>query len=104
MVMWSSNPEKSTRANRPIQLAMHGPSAELQCDVPEMQASIEKLLAPFIVNEVPSGMGVIRGSVRPYDQAEVVRRLPTSAQALHRPGDLTEIYANDERYWTIDDR
>ncbi len=83
---------------------MHGPSVELHCDLPEMQASIARLLAPFVVSEIPTGMGVIRGAIRTYDQAEVVRRLPSTAQALHRPGDLTEIYANDERFWTIDDR
>jgi hypothetical protein len=106
MVTWSSTADKFSipKAHRPLQLAFHGPSVELHCDVAEMQPSIAKLLAPFIVGEIPSGMGVIRGSVRPYDQAEVVRRLPSTAQALHRPGDLTEVYAHDERYWTIDDR
>jgi hypothetical protein len=106
MVTWSSNAEKRSmpQAAEPLQLAVHGPSVELHCDLPEMQASIARFFSPFIVNEVPAGMGVIRGCIRRYDQAEVVRRLPTSAQALHRPGDLTEIYAHEDRYWTIDDR
>jgi hypothetical protein len=106
MVTWSSAADKFTipGAERPLQLAVHGPSVELHCDVADMRPSIARLLAPFVVDELPAAMGIIRGSIRSYDQAEVVRRLPTSAQALHRPGDLTELYAHDERYWTIDDR
>src|SRR5579871_2259720 len=98
MVTWSSESDKFSipkAQQRPLQLAFHGPSVQLQCDVADMQASIARLLAPFVVNEVPAGMGVIHGSIRPYDQAEVVRRLPNHASALHRPGDLTEIYAHD---------
>src|SRR6185437_11106953 len=106
MVTWSSNAVKASipRAIQPLQLAVHGPSVELQCELPGMQATIARMLAPFVVNEVPESLGLIRGSIRKYDQAEVVRRLPGAAQPLHRPGDLTEIYALDEYYWTIDDR
>lgn len=106
MVTWSSSAEKLTtrRPGTTVQLAVHGPSVELHCDVGDMDADVRRLLGPFVVNEVPASLGMIRGSVRRYDESEVLRRLPTLAQPLHRPGDLTEIYAHDDRFWTIDDR
>lgn len=87
-----------------LKLAVHGPSVELQCDVPEIEAAVAHFLGPFAVDQWPGDLGVIRGSVHRYSEAEVIRRLPAQAQPLHRPGDLTEIYAEDERFWAIDDR
>src|SRR5258708_40281686 len=105
MVTWSSSSSSEKLSTRrpngtTLQLAVHGPSVELHCDAPELDAGMARMLAPFIVSALPDGMGVIRGSVRRYNEAEVIRRLPTTAQPLHRPGDLTEIYAQDERFWT----
>jgi len=95
-------------ASRPsgasVKLTLHGPGVELTCDVPPVRAWIAQILGAFEVDELPGGPGTIRGSVRPYSESEVIRRLPVIAQPLHRPGELTEIYAHEERFWTIDDR
>ena len=87
-----------------MKFVVHGPAVEIDCAAVELAASIAHLLAPFAVDEWPAGFGVTRGSIRPYDHAEVIRRLPTSARALHRPQDHLELYHQDERFWIIDDR
>jgi hypothetical protein len=89
---------------RPRKLALHGPAVELECLVPELDGPIAQMLDGFTVAEWPSGFGVTRGSIRPYDESEVVRRLPGTARPLHRPGELTELYEHEERFWLIDDR
>ncbi|HXE53398.1 MAG TPA: hypothetical protein VN541_10300 [Tepidisphaeraceae bacterium] len=85
-------------------LAFHGPSVELTVEVPELGPILSQTLGVFAVEQFPSEMGVIRGSVHPYREADVIRRLPGQAQPLHRPDDLTEIYADEDRFWAIDDR
>src|SRR5438552_11746533 len=85
-------------------LAIYGPSVELDNNLPELEPQIARALAPFAVEELPGEMGIIRGSIRRYNESEVLRRLPVMAQPLHRHGELTEIYAHEERFWTIDDR
>jgi hypothetical protein len=85
-------------------LALYGPSVELFNDLPELETQIETALGRFVVEALPESTGIIRGLLRRYSEAEVIRRLPLMAQPLHREGDLTEIYHHEERYWTIDDR
>ena len=85
-------------------LAIHGSLVEIDCKVPAFEPTLGRLLGSFAANDWPQGSSVTHGSILPYDQAEVVRRLPPTAQPLHRPGDLTEMYALDERAWLIDDR
>jgi hypothetical protein len=105
MVMVSSAQKTSwRRGSETVKLSLHGPAVELTCDVPTIRSRVAQVLGRFQVDELPETLGLIRGSVRPYNEAEVIRRLPLMAQPLHRPGELTEIYAHEERFWTIDDR
>lgn len=94
----------SISSPRPRRLALYGPAVELECLVPELEEPVAQMLGSFSVSEWPSGFGVTRGSLRPYDESEVVRRLPSAARPLHRAGELTELYEHEERFWIIDDR
>jgi len=85
-------------------LAIHGSLVEIDCKVPAFEPTLGRLLGSFAVTDWPDGSSVTHGAILPYDQAEVVRRLPSAARPLHRPGDLTEMYALDERAWIIDER
>ena len=89
---------------RPRKLALYGPAVELECLVPELDEPIGRALGGFAVSEWPTGFGVTRGSIRPYDESEVIRRLPAAARPLHREGELIELYEHEERFWVIDDR
>ena len=91
-------------STRPWKLALYGPAVELECLVPELDAPVAQALGCFSVTDWPSGFGVTRGSIRPYDEAEVIRRLPNEARPLHRPGELIELYEHEDRFWVIDDR
>lgn len=94
----------SLPATRPRKLIVHGPAVELECAVPALHRELGRLLSVFAVSEWPAGFVPAVGVVRPYDEVEVVRRLPATARALHKPGDLMELYEEDERFWIIDDR
>ena len=85
-------------------LAIHGSLVEIDCKVPAFEPTLGRLLGSFAARDWPGGSSAMHGEILPYDQAEVVRRMPPAAQPLHRPGDLTEIYALDERAWIIDER
>ena len=89
---------------RPRKLALYGPAVELECLVPNLDGPIGRTLGGFSVTEWPTGFGVTRGSIRPYDESEVIRRLPNAARPLHREGELIELYEHEERFWVIDDR
>lgn len=94
----------SSPSVRPRKLSLYGPAVELECLVPELDEPIAQMLGPFAVNEWPTGFGVTRGSIRPYDDSEVIRRLPNAARPLHRAGDLIELYEHENKFWVIDDR
>jgi hypothetical protein len=105
MVMVSSAQKTSNRrGGESVKLSLHGPGVELTCDVPSVRSRLAQVLGRFQVDDLPETLGLIRGSIKPYNEAEVIRRLPLMAQPLHRSGELTEIYAHEERFWTIDDR
>ena len=102
---FSAAPKTSPRGpHATVKLAMYGPTVELSCEMPPVREWIARILGAFEIDELPAGPGTIHGSVRGYNESEVIRRLPVMAQPLHRQGELTEIYAHEERFWTIDDR
>jgi hypothetical protein len=96
---------RSDVAHASRRLAVHGALVEIDCQIPALEPTIGRMLSAFATTDWPKGgAGASHGSILPYDQAEVARRLPAKAKPLHRPGELTEIYAEDERAWLIDDR
>jgi hypothetical protein len=83
---------------------MHGLSVELECHVPALEPTLGRLLGTFASQgEHPDG-AITRGSVHVYEGPSVGRRLSSAAIPLHRSGDLTELYAEAERSWLIDER
>jgi hypothetical protein len=106
----ASRPDKASKVSSdvgscPRRLAIHGPAVEIDCQIPGLEPTIGRMLGTFATTDWPkSDAGVTHGTILPYDQAELARRLPAKAKPLHRPGELTEIYTQDERTWIIDDR
>jgi hypothetical protein len=94
----------SPRVGTAVRLTMHGSPVELICEIAPIRSWVARILGTFEVDDLPANRGTIHGSVKPYNEAEVIRRLPVMAQPLHRQGELTEIYSHEERFWTIDDR
>lgn len=78
---------------------------ELECQVPALEPTLGRLLGSFATKDgQASGGAVTHGIVAAYEAATVARRLSSAAIPLHRPGDLTELYAEAERAWVIDER
>jgi len=85
-------------------LAVYGVPIEIDCKIPAFAPILGNLLGASLTHQGSSESPVIRGSILPHEQSEPARRLPAKARPLHRPGDLTEIHALDERAWFIDQR
>lgn len=91
-------------ANR-RQLGLHGFPIELECHVPALEPTLGRLLGSFASRDGQQQDGAVtRGFVHAYEGSSVARRLSPAAIPLHRPGDLTELYAEAERSWLIDER
>lgn len=84
-------------------LSLHGLAIEIACESPSLDPTLGRLLGSFAVAEFEQPT-ITRGSILPYDGAEVARRLPSNVAPLHAPGELTEIYVQDERAWIFDER
>jgi hypothetical protein len=95
---------RSSECTAARKLSIHGLAVEIDCQVSGLNPTIGRLLGSFDAGEFPARSPVSRGSVVPYLGTEVARRLPSSAVPLHAPGDLTEIYVQDERAWVFDER
>lgn len=86
-----------------FQLSVHGLAAAVQSAVPGLDAEIRRLLGAFEVPAWPEGFQPVEGVIHPYDEQEVLRHLSPTAQPVPVPGDLMELYCEDERFWLIDD-
>lgn len=95
---------RSSKTGVGRKLSIHGFPVELDCQVAGLNPTIGRLLGSFDAGELAADSPVTRGCVVPYVGAEVARRLPSSAIPLHAPGELTEIYGQDERAWVFDER
>jgi hypothetical protein len=86
--------------------ALHGPAVEIDCDVPQVSAEVERVLGPFAVGELPDGFSSLCGSVHAYDTAVVARHVSPTARPLPAPRslDLAELYEEGERFWLVDER
>lgn len=88
----------------PLKLLLHGLAIEIACELPGLDPTLGRLLGCYRVEEFEDKSAITRGSILPYVGADVARRLPSNAAPLHGPGDLTEIYVQDERAWMFDER
>lgn len=85
-------------------LTLHGLAVQLDCQVPALEPTVGRLLGAFATATRMEGSAITEGSIRHYEGSTVARRLPSTAVPLHRLGELTELYAEAERSWLIDER
>jgi hypothetical protein len=83
---------------------IHGLALRLRCTVPLLYPGLATLLGEFEDDRDDSRAAGVEGCVRPYDQTEVLRKLPAAATRLSAPGDIMELYSCDDQFWLIDDR
>lgn len=82
---------------------LHGAPVELECAVPELRREIRATFGVFALHEADPYSPCI-GTLVPYDQTEVVRRLSSSAMLIARTAELAEVYQDRDRFWLVDDR
>ena len=108
MIASAASPSFCERTTSPAarRFALHGPAVEIDCDVPQVSAEVERVLGPFAVGELPEGFSTLCGWVRAYDTAAVARHVSPTARPLPAPRtlDLAELYEEGERFWLVDER
>jgi hypothetical protein len=90
--------------NLRLSSSIHGLAVRLQCSVDQLQAPIRQIMDPFLVTGWPEGFVPTEGTVKPFDAAEVNRRLSSTAIPLSNTAGKLEVYAERERFWLVDDR
>lgn len=87
-----------------LRLAVHGPVVEVDNFLPALEPHVRSLLGTFAVAGWPDGFVPVHGTVRPYDQAEVLRHLSPGARPLPQTDELAEVFEEGERFWVVDER
>lgn len=85
-------------------LAIHGPVVDLRSTVWALNESIDVLLGQFAVPGWPERFRSINAVVHPFEDSEVLPRLPQNATPIGRTSDSMDVYEDDDRYWIVDDR
>lgn len=82
---------------------LHGAAVELTCAVPDLRREIRAIFGAFALQEADPHSPCV-GTVVPYDQEEVVRRVSASAHLVARTAEMAEVYRDGHRFWLVDDR
>jgi hypothetical protein len=82
--------------------AIHGLAVELSCEVAGLHPALDHYFSEFSVPGFPQGFTSITGSIRNFDQAEVVKCLSPTAKRIQQ-NDCLELYEENERFWIIDE-
>src|SRR5205814_3217508 len=84
-------------------LCIHGLAVELRCDVPQLDAAIDRAFGEFAVPQWPDGFVPVSGTIRPFEQAQVLRHLSSTAAPVPTTSPVLELFQECERFWAIDD-
>jgi hypothetical protein len=83
---------------------LHGLAVEVDCGVPELLPELQRLLGSFRVTSFPARCQPTTGSIKRYEEADVLRRLSPRARRVELANASSELYEDGERFWMIDDR
>lgn len=84
---------------------LHGLGVEVSCQVPGLLDPIHRALGEFVAKSLVSVRPApICGTVRTFEEREVLRHLSPTATRISSDNDLVELYEEGERFWLIDDK
>lgn len=84
--------------------AFHGLPVVVSCDIPSIQREVRRVLGPSAVSAWPSGFVPVAGTIVPFDAADVMRHVTSTATHYSDIDQLAEIYRDQDHYWLVDDR
>jgi hypothetical protein len=87
-----------------LRFSVHGLAVEVMSGVPALGAEIQRALGCFEVPEWPAGFVPVQGAVLPYDERDVLRHVSPRAVRFSALDDPLELYAEEERFWVVDER
>jgi hypothetical protein len=91
-------------STQPLRFELHGLAVEIACDVPELEPELRRVLGGFQVTGIRDRVQPTTGSIKPYNEADVLRHLSPRARRVTLANESGELYEDGERFWLIDDR
>ncbi len=85
-------------------LCLHGLAIELNGRADLLSQYAQSMLRPFVVAAIPGKIPRIYGSIHPYEEAEVIKHLSSSAVRVPQDDPSLELYQDGERFWLVDER
>ena len=84
-------------------LSLHGAPIGVSCGVEQLIPQIDRITRPFI-SHVPANASIVSGTIRPFEEAEVMRHLSSRARRVASGDPSLELYQDCERFWVVDER
>jgi hypothetical protein len=85
-------------------LSLHGAAIGVSCAVEQLIPQIDRMLRPFISPQLPANSLMASGTIRPFEEGEVLRHLSSRAKRLAVADPSMELYQDCERFWLVDER
>ena len=85
-------------------ISLHGAPIGVSCAVEQLIPQIERILRPFISPHLPANSLLANGTIRPFEEAEVLKHLSVRARRLISGDPSLELYQDCERFWLVDER
>lgn len=85
-------------------VSLHGAPIGVSCAVEQLIPQIERILRPFIGPQLPGNSSLVNGTIRQFEEGEVMRHLSSRARRVACSDPSLELYQDCERFWAIDER
>jgi hypothetical protein len=85
-------------------ISLHGAPLGVSCAVEQLIPQVDRILRPFISQQLPANSSMASGIIRPFEEGEVLRHLSTRARRLAMSDPSLELYQDCERFWIVDER
>src|SRR5436190_7729739 len=85
-------------------ISLHGAPIGVSCGVEQLIPQIDRILRPFISPSLPASALMASGSIRPFEEGEVMRHLSSRARRMACGDPSLELYQDCERFWIVDER
>ena len=99
-----SSVSRKPRSSEPAvvrKLSLHGLAIEIACESPSLDPTLGRLLGCYSVSDFDAGQR--SPAARSFlTSAPMWPGGPSNVIPLHGPGELTEIYVQDERAWIFE--
>ena len=86
-----------------LRFDVYGVAVEIDCAVAALESELRRVLGAFRVTNFADRRQPTSGTIKSYNEADVLRHLSPRAQRVNLANETAELYEDGERFWMIDD-